>query len=189
MSVMIGGKPAFVQFTNGNQINVLPDAGLEGIAELLVTTPGGGPGIPSQVRVLPVLPEFFRFSPLDQRYIAAVHLDGVFVGPTDLFGGAVPMRPAKPGDVIQVFGTGWGETSPPVDPGMLVMQQAPLEETPVILIDGEPATVWFGGLVGSGLYQFNVIVPEIADGDAFVEGEIQGVRLSKRAFLRVESGS
>ena len=38
-------------------------------------------------------PGFFMFNPQDRKYVAAVHLDGFFVGPGDLFGGAVPTRP------------------------------------------------------------------------------------------------
>ncbi|MEO1085717.1 MAG: hypothetical protein AAFY88_15865, partial [Acidobacteriota bacterium] len=65
--VTVGGQPAFVQFTSANQINFLPDAGLEGIVDVQVTTPDGGPGITTQARAFHALPEFFRFSPLDQR--------------------------------------------------------------------------------------------------------------------------
>jgi uncharacterized protein (TIGR03437 family) len=34
-----------------------------------------------------------------------------------------------------------------------------LMPTPTIVIDGISANVQFGGLVGPGLYQFNVVVP------------------------------
>jgi uncharacterized protein (TIGR03437 family) len=187
VSVMIGGTPAFVEFTSRNQINVLVDDGVTGNVDVTVTTPGGGEGIVGRVFASEVLPEFFRFSPQDQRYIAAVHSDGVFVGPADLFGGTVAMRPAEPGEIVQIYGTGWGATNPPVDPGAVVAAPAPLANQVQILLAGEPAEVTFAGIVGSGLYQFNVEIPALPDSDAYLEGSILGQANRKPAFVAVQS--
>ena len=66
-------------------------------------------------------PTFFSFGPFDRvpQALAAVHLDGALVGPVDLLGPGVNTRPAKPGDIILLFGTGFGQTSPPVPVGTL----------------------------------------------------------------------
>lgn len=45
-----------------------------------------------------------------------------------------------------------------------------------ILVGGSPATIEFAGLVGNGLYQFNIIVPNLPDGEHSLAGEIGGVR-------------
>ncbi|MFV2039194.1 MAG: glycosyltransferase, partial [Acidimicrobiales bacterium] len=66
-------------------------------------------------------PGFFAFDPQGRRFVAAVRNDGsTFVGPENLFGNAplpLPMRPAKPGELIQLFCTGFGRTNPPVPAG------------------------------------------------------------------------
>jgi hypothetical protein len=74
-------------------------------------------------------PAFFLFAPENRRFIAAVHPDGVFVGKPNLFSGAVPTRPAKPGDIILLFGTSFGPTNPPVPAGQLFSGVAPVEIT------------------------------------------------------------
>jgi len=58
--------------------------------------------------------------------------------------------PAEPGETITLFATGFGPT---------LSSGETLAVTPSILIDGISTDVAFAGLVGPGLYQFNVAVP------------------------------
>jgi len=183
--IEVDGVSAAVQFLSNNQINFLPlNAQADGLVDIRVTTPSGE-SVVSRVFLSEVLPEFFRFSPQGLRYVAAVHPDGVFVGPSDLFGGAVATRPARPGDVIQVFGTGWGATDPPTDPANLVAAPVPLADEATIEIGGLPARVLFGGIIGSGLYQFNVETPELDPGDHLVFGSALNKTNSRAVYLTV----
>jgi uncharacterized protein (TIGR03437 family) len=51
----------------------------------------------------------------------------------------------------------------------------PLPTLPQITIGGQAATVGFGGLVGPGLYQFNLTVPSLPNGDAAVVATINNI--------------
>lgn len=65
-------------------------------------TNAGGTSDPVAATMQTFLPGLFLFP---QNYVAAVRADGVFLGPAP---------PAKPGDAVLLFGTGFGPTSPGV---------------------------------------------------------------------------
>src|SRR5439155_9928163 len=83
------------------------------------------------VQVLAVAPSFFT---LDGTNIAATHADGSLIGPTST--SPVAMTPAKPGETIILYGTGFGNTNPAIPDGMLVTKAAPLLTLPTITIGG-----------------------------------------------------
>src|SRR5205814_7697542 len=86
------------------------------------------------------------------------------VGPATL----VPNNstPAAPGETIVLFGTGFGVSNPAVVSGGVVSTPASLLQKPAILFDNIPANVVFAGLIATGVYQFNVVVPAgLRDGD------------------------
>ena len=57
---------------------------------------------------------------------------------------------------------------------------------PRITIGGRDATfVGNGNLVGPGLYQFNITVPDLADGDHAIVAEAGGARSSTTVFLSI----
>jgi uncharacterized protein (TIGR03437 family) len=58
-----------------------------------------------------------------------------------------------------LYGTGFGATATIPPPGQLLTAAIPLAVTPTVTVGGQPATVSFAGLVGPGLYQFNVVLP------------------------------
>lgn len=81
-------------------------------------------------------------------------------------------RPAQPGEVITLYGTGFGDTNPAVATGQLAAGAAALTNPITVTIGGTTLStqdVLYAGLSpGSinGLYQFNVRVPMSApDGD------------------------
>jgi uncharacterized protein (TIGR03437 family) len=55
-----------------------------------------------------------------------------------------------------------------------------------ITIGGQSASVAYAGLTGSGLYQFNVTVPSLADGDAAVVATIGGVATHTGVSITVQ---
>jgi uncharacterized protein (TIGR03437 family) len=55
-----------------------------------------------------------------------------------------------------------------------------------IAIGGQAAAVQYSGLVQSGLYQFNVTVPNLPNGDATVTATIGGVPTQTGVSLTVE---
>jgi uncharacterized protein (TIGR03437 family) len=121
-------------------------------------------------------PSFFTF---DGKYIAATHADNTPISQTS---------PAKPGEVIVLYGTGFGPTNPPTPAGVLVSGANPLESPGALNIsfNDAPAQVAFAGITGAGLYQFNLTVPAtLADGDAKVIATINSVQTQGGAFIPV----
>lgn len=188
VEVTIGGKKAAIAYVSPGQINLLPQAGVPlGGAEVVVSV-NGTLSEAAKVYLTPVLPAFFTFGPMNGKYAAALHLDSSPVGPAGLITTAPVSRPAKPGNVIQVFGTGFGATNPPVDPARLFQGAAPLVDRDLlkITLGGVPATVGFAGLSGAGLDQFNVTVPSLPLGDHEIVAELDGVFTRTGVYVRVE---
>ncbi len=112
VSVSIGGKPAYIYFVSSNQINVLaPDVGF-GSLPMTVTT-ADGTSATFMVTSDQYGPAFFEWpnSPA-RRHAAGLQLRGEAV----TFAGVSTLA-AKPGDIIILWGTGFGPTNPIAPPG------------------------------------------------------------------------
>ncbi len=133
-------------------------------------------------------PNFFTFSSGGTSYVAATYEDGTIAGKSGLFGSGVSTRPAKPGDVISLWGTGFGPTTPSVPAGVLFSGAAalPASDQLAIAVGGAAATVLFAGLSEAGLYQFNVIVPAAPDGDQLVTAQVQGIWTQQPLYLTIQ---
>ncbi len=188
VEVAVGGVKAAIAYVSPTQLNILaPKTDATGRKEIVVTVDG----VPSDSGVVyftDVLPAFFTFGPMSGKYAAALHLDAAPVGPADLFATGTPARPAKPGAVIQVFGSGFGLTNPPADPTRLLSSPASLIDFGdlQIRIGGQVATVGFAGLSGTGLNQFNVTVPTLAAGDHEIVATIGGLTTRTGVFIHVQ---
>ena len=91
----------------------------------------------------------------------------------------------KPGDVIVLFGTGFGATNPASPIGQII-PAAPLANSMTVRVGGSVAATQFTGIVGAGLYQFNVVVPAVPNGDNAVLMEIGGASTQPNVFLTVQ---
>jgi uncharacterized protein (TIGR03437 family) len=146
-----------------------------------VTTAGGTSNtVTAQKNV--VAPALLTF---DGTHAAALHADYSLIGAPNLLPGAVT-TPAQPGEIILLYGLGFGPANPPQPSGQLVTTAAPLANTVQITIGGQSASVAYAGLTGSGLYQFNVTVPSLADGDAAVVATIGGVATQTGVSITVQ---
>lgn len=186
VSVSVNGKRAAVYFISPTQINVqAPDDTATGPVNVVVTT-ADGTSDPIAAQLQTFSPALFLFDPQNRKYAASVAADGTFLAPASLFGSALTTRPAKPGETILLFGTGFGPTSPAVPSGSVFAGTAALANTPTVTIGGVQASVLFGGLSGAGLNQFNVVVPDVADGDQPVVISVGGVSSPAGVFLAVQ---
>jgi uncharacterized protein (TIGR03437 family) len=186
VKVNIAGKPAAVYFISPGQINVQApdDIGTGNVAVEVVNANGTSATVTGASQT--AAPAFFLFDPENRRYPAAVHTDGTFLGKAGLFQG-LTTKPAKPGDVILLFGTAFGPTDPPVQSGRIFSGAARLVATPVIRIGNVPAQVQFAGLSGAGLYQFNVVVPDVGNGDQGVVAEVSGgLSTQQNVFITIQ---
>jgi uncharacterized protein (TIGR03437 family) len=156
VSVRFNGQLGYMYFVSPTQVNVLaPDNLPLGTIQVEIETPSGKATTNAMVRS--VTPALFRMAAgnVGTFYSAAVHLDGTLVAPSSVFAGA---RPALPGETISIYGTGFGLTSPPRPAGE-VFDPAPLTLPFTVRLNGIRATAGYGGIVGPGLYQFNVTLP------------------------------
>ena len=163
VTVTIAGRNAYVSYISPNQINAqVPDSIGTGPVEVVVSTATNGASDPVKITAAAAAPGLLApssFLIAGTQYLVAIHSDGAFVGPADLIAGAA-FRPAKPGDVLVLYGVGFGETNPKVAPGNVVANAAPVSGVD-IAFGTNPAQVLFAGLAPGaiGLYQFNVVVP------------------------------
>ena len=123
--------PLFAVFPH--QINAQAPHGLTpGTARLDVIrgcgTPGERRSPKESVYVAPASPAFFNFvsNPDGRNPIVALHGGGpALVGPPGLLPGA-EFTPAEPGEIVTLFGTGFGPTEPALEAGRIPGIQAPL---------------------------------------------------------------
>ncbi len=182
VNVNVNNQPASVYYVSPTQLNVQAPSGTTSGSVNVTVSHGGGTSDSVSVEIHTFMPGFFQFG---SEYIAAVRADGAFLAPAGLIDG-VSTIPAQPGDQVMLFGTGFGPASPDVPAGRAVEEAVPLVYPVGIRIDNQTAAVSFAGLTGVGLYQFNVTIPELADGDHAVVAEVGGVRTEKIARIRVE---
>lgn len=182
VAVKINGQAALVYYISPTQINVLaPDDPTVGpVAVQVSNSAGKSNSATADKRAL--APAFFTIA---SRYVAAVHLDGTYVAPPNLLPG-VTAQPAKPGEIILLFGTGFGPTTPALPAGQVITQAASLANPVTVRIGNIVADVAFAGLTGSGLCQFNVTVPDLPDGDASIVAEIGGVLSQDGVYITIQ---
>jgi uncharacterized protein (TIGR03437 family) len=160
VSVNIDNQPAFLSYVSPTQINVLPatDTKTGSVAVQVNFAGQSSNATVTQETVFPAL-----FSVPGSNYVAAQHGDGTPIGPSTLFFPAAG-SPAQPGETVVIYGSGFGETDPPVTVGYAPTQVSPLPVANAlsVTINGIKAAVAYAGLSpGSfALYQFNVIVPD-----------------------------
>lgn len=100
-----------------------------------------------------------------------------------------PANPVAAGGEIAVYVTGLGAVNPPVGDGVAASSTSLsyVAATVTATIDGQPANVIFAGLAPgyAGLYQVNVIVPQLAAGAYPIQFAVGGV-LSNTASVNVQ---
>jgi uncharacterized protein (TIGR03437 family) len=166
--------PAYILFVSDKQMNVQVPALPFGFTGPVQVQPvfNRGQGA-NEVRgnkvsaiIQPISPALFTF---DGTSAAAVTPSGAPVGRVGQFPNS---RPARPGDIILVYGTGFGATNPPVDPGSL----APGGPAPLVgsfsvrigsLTLAASDVLYAGAAPGfAGLFQFNLRIPNgLGSGD------------------------
>ncbi|HTT64478.1 MAG TPA: hypothetical protein VMG35_21650 [Bryobacteraceae bacterium] len=86
-----------------------------GSAVPLVVTADGSPSAPFDVNITPYSPGIFQFQDYDgQTRAVLLRPDGSVVTVGNAANPAVPANPARPGEIIRMFVTGLGQTTPPL---------------------------------------------------------------------------
>jgi uncharacterized protein (TIGR03437 family) len=180
VSVTVNGKPAYVEYISPKQVNILTpvDVTLSSV-QVQVTNYGlVGASVSATLQILS--PAFFVYN--NGKYVVATHADGSVVGPTSL-----GVTPAKAGETVTLWGTGFGSTNPAIPDDQVVITQSAVTTMPTIMIGGTAAQMSFGGLTGPGLYQFNVTIPSgTASGDAPVVAQAGGQNTQANLAIAVQ---
>jgi len=186
VSVRINNQPASVYYVSPTQLNVLaPDTTTSGNVQVTVTNSKGTSDAVT-VALNPIMPAFFTFP---DENIAAVRANGTLIGPSGLIDGVTTV-PAAPGETIQLFGTGFGPTTPGVTAGSIVTTPATTATAVTVRIDSQDAVVTYAGMTSAGLYQINVTVPaSLANGDYPVVASVAGTRTLKFGKLAVATAA
>jgi uncharacterized protein (TIGR03437 family) len=185
VGLRIGGVRAPVTFVSGSQINAqVPTAVFSGPVRVeVLSNPGRANETKAELSGVPAsqyAPAFF----LDGRRIIAQHADGELVS---------EKRPARPGDIVHLYGTGFGVTEPVYQAGEIVGARAPLRDAASVSMGGTTlasSDVLYAGLLPgwiSGVYEFVVRLPgSVPTGDVPVAVRIGGSMTQPEATLTVQ---
>lgn len=186
VSVTMGGKPAYVYFISQGQLNVLaPDVPAGPINVTVKTAGGTSANFATTASVYD--PAFFLWP---DGQAVATRTDYSFAAKPGTFAGATTVA-AKPGDVIILWATGFGPTTPTAPGGVAV----PSDKTyatatlPSLSIGNIPATVSGAALApgSAGLYQIAITVPgSLTDGGWPIQASIGGVSSPTGVVLTVQ---
>jgi uncharacterized protein (TIGR03437 family) len=184
VSVSVGGRPAYISYISPSQINAISPDIPAGPAQVTVTS-NGMTSAPVTATVEPAQPAFFLWG----SYAVATRQDFSLAVKNGTFPGTTT-TPARPGDVIILWGTGFGPTSPAAPMG----EETPSDTiyntaSPVsVSVGGMPATVYGAALAPgyAGLYQLAIQIPALADGDYPVVATISGATSPMTTLITVQ---
>ena len=183
--VTINGQPAFVYYISPGQVDVqVPSNVSTGVQSLIVTA--SGLTSPTYQIVVNVIEPGFDAPPSfnigGTQYVVAILSDGSYGLPSGAIAG-VNSRPANPGEIITLYGVGFGAVTQNIPAGQIAQGLTNLSANFSISIGGTPATFSYAGLSPGfvGLYQFDVTVPAgLAAGNAvpvtFTLGNVSGAQ-------------
>ena len=182
VSATVNGKLAYIYFISPAQVNILtPLDSSTGSVPVEVKTAFGTSSVTTVTMQTNSL-GFFAFN--SDKYAAATHADGTFLGPATLYPGLT--TPAQPGETIVLYANGFGLVSTSITPGSS-SQGGTLPTLPVVTIGNLPCQVIFAGLVAVGEFQFNVVVPAAApDGDNALSATYNGFTTQSGVFVTVQ---
>ncbi len=167
-TVTVGGQSLFIDYVSPAQVNgEVPSNVATGSKQVIVTTAGGSSNA-FTINVNATEPGVLAPSQFDingTQYAVAVFADGFYDLPPGTAG--VAAKRAVPGDVLVLYGIGFGPLTPDTPAGVLAQGETALNASLHISIGGVPATIQYAGLTPEsvGLYQINVVVPDIPAND------------------------
>jgi len=177
VSVTIDGKPAFLSYISPTQINVqVPSDSVTGTVNVIVNN-NGAISAPAPAQLQTYAPAFF-----------------IQPGTSLVFASLLPnytpitsSAPASPGDLVVLWGTGFGPTIPQAPAGTIV-SGVPFAPTPTVTAGGVSATVLNSVLtVGSaGLYQITIQLPAtVPAGPVSIQASVGGAQTPAGATIAI----
>ena len=167
-SVTIDGKPAFVYYISPTQLNVqAPTDSATGPVPVVVTN-NGQQSAAFTAQLEAFSPAFFLYN----GYVIASHYPDYA-----LMGNA--SAPAAPGDILILWGTGFGPTNPATPAGVVVTGAPAAATAPVITVGGMQVPVVGTAVLtpdSAGLYQVAIQLPaSVPTGAVSIQASVGGV--------------
>jgi uncharacterized protein (TIGR03437 family) len=186
----VGGKTAVVEYVSPRQVNIIvPEDTVTGPVDVQITTPTAVSNKVSVTRgrVSPALlttPAFLISG--SQHVVAQVDNFTTFVGNPGMISG-VAFRRAKVGETVIIYALGLGPTSPPTSSSVVTGINSPIASNIQVRIGGVAAQVPFAGAVAGaiGLYQLNVVIPNVAAGNRPLDVTVDGVANAQNLVIAV----
>jgi uncharacterized protein (TIGR03437 family) len=134
---------------------------------------------------------------LDDKHVAAIILradhSGAYgggtydiLGPTGTSLGYRTVA-AKAGDILELFGIGFGPTNPTVPAGQAFSGAAGTTNAVQIAVHGIGVTPAFAGLTSAGLYQINLTIPQgLGTGDQPLLATVAGSQTQSIVVLSLQ---
>ncbi|MBI4909782.1 MAG: hypothetical protein HY820_39560 [Acidobacteria bacterium] len=186
VTVKINDRAAPIYFAGTTQLYALaPLDDTTGNVPVVVSTPAGD-SAPMMVRKAAAAPALLSSPGPNNRMFAVVAAaNGAILGRpgTD----TRVTRAARPGEVIFIFGSGWGPTEPLVTADRAVAAEAAMVDRPSVTVNNTGVTLMgTPTLFSAGLYQTSFVVPAgLADGDYPIVLTAGGAASSSNVFLTV----
>ena len=150
--------PSPLIFVSGNQLNVQVPWELAGLNFAFVKVRiEDSASFVFALSLADYAPGIFEFDLGATRYGVVTHADGNVV---------TAQNPARPGETVVIYGTGFGPVDVPQENGVAAQQLARTRRLPEVTIAGSKGIVSFSGLTPGfvGLYQINVKLPDSIPG-------------------------
>ena len=183
--VFVDGIAAPISFISPGQINFqCPELDRSGWVEVKVEHASGSDLHYAYAE--PMNPGVFLLG--DIGAVAALHEDTTTAAQEGTIAPGVAARSARSGDIISLYGTGFGQTTPRVFAGELYEGAAriPPSAATRVFIGGKQATILFAGQSAAGLNQVNLRVPTLPPGDHLVRVVVGSSPSAWRGTLHIE---
>jgi uncharacterized protein (TIGR03437 family) len=186
ITVTVAGKPAYIEYINPSQINfIAPNVG-PGPQQVVVQNSYGS-NTAFTVTAATYGPSFFGWP---NGQIVATRQDFSYAVQNGTFPGTVT-TPAKPGDTIILWGTGFGPTTPAAPEGQATPSGQTYSTTTLPLVNvGNVTTTVYGCALApgfAGLYQLAILIPiSLSSGSYPVTAVIGGAQTPTGQVLVVQ---
>lgn len=197
VSAMVNGQPATIWFISPGQMNIQAP-GLEATGPVNITVTDSRltgcpatsqPSILTQKQTAPGMLAKVDFVVNAKQYLTA------WIGNSATVVGNIPnyvSRPVHSGETILAYGIGFGSANPFFAPGTIATQLNRITGNLQVTIGGVPlqeSSIAYAGLAPGfiGLYQFNLVIPQLPDGDHQVVVALNGVPLPQTFYITVQN--
>jgi uncharacterized protein (TIGR03437 family) len=183
VSVSIGGQAAYIAAVTPNQINVVAPNVTAGPLQVTVNT-AAGTSAPFAATAHAVEPGIFAW-PGNQA--VATHVDYSYAVQNGTF--ALTTVPARPGEVIILWATGFGATTPAAPSGQVVPAGLFTVNGVTVTLGGQPVTALGTALSPglAGVYQIAIQLPSnLPNGDYEVVATVTGSMSPASVLLTVQ---